>query len=277
MPPAATIESLASSQPHNSIQPLPVFAIWRRAAALPFLNFPQLLKFGGIPFLLSVAASIFWNLLIPYSRLNSAPFFKLVTLALFYIPFDVSWNLLAVLGRNAVGSRGIFPIGRTEGRYLVVAMSLKLSWLALFPAVFLFHRAQVNFDRHLVLETIIGLLALTVVILILSTRPLLLLPAVALNAYAGLAAGWRQSRGAFEQLLALIAMARLPYFLLLDILDRILTANPTAIGFRAALALAQLLIFLLSEATAVGVIADSYRRLTAPATEGATSFVSPPR
>jgi hypothetical protein len=137
---------------------------------------------------------------------------------------------------------------------------LRLSWLVIFVPLLLFRYGQRNFDPHSIVEGGVLFLITCVVVMIGVVRSLYLLPALAINMYDGLTKVWRQSRGEFERLLV-DGLARLPYLLLLDLLDR-LVVSYSSVFWKAAIGGTEAIVYLFAEATAVAAIALAYQHST---------------
>ena len=237
---------------------LPIVQIWLKAAGSPFRYITRLAKFGSIPLALALGIEALRRLLQTVGWLGQLPLYPLLlAMAVVYVPFDVAWTRLIINGTPAIAVRGYFPFRRAEARYLLAAMLLRLSWLIILVPAAIMAFARRGFDHHLVLEGGVLFLVTCVALTIGIVRSLYVLPALAIGKYEGLRKEWRQSRGQFERLIALVALARLPYLLALDLLDRL--AMPySVVAWKATIAGVQSIVYLFGQATAVAAIALAY-------------------
>jgi hypothetical protein len=197
--------------------------IWLRALTSPFSNLSQLLKFGAIPVLLTVGIELVETLLVSTGIIvMAAPFWTLLAFTIAYVPFEVGWTRLTINGPAAVADRSYFAFARTESHYLVATILFEVAWTVTLVPALLMRLGTRNFDWPLVFEGGFLLFAVFVAILVGLIRLLFIFPAIALGRYRGVATAWRQSKGSFERLAALELLARLPYLLAIDLIDRLI-------------------------------------------------------
>ncbi len=238
-----------------------VWSIWLSAAKTPFRYPLQLLKFGAVPIAVFLAAEMIASLVTFLGWVQQVPLFLfIVVAAVANVPFDVAWNRLVINGAAAVVVRGYYPFRRAEVRFLVAVLSFRLIWLTLYGPVLLIRHGRQTFDHHMVFEggilLLVWLLGATIVVF----RLVLALPALAINRYAGIKAVWLQSQGKFERIVAIVALARLPYVFAIDLIGRLVSADSMVL-FTALVRIIQAFGVLLAEATAVAAIALVYKAI----------------
>jgi len=237
---------------------LPVLRIVAQSLWLPFRYLPELAKYGGIPFLLSLGAKAINFLIVREDAPAYIPQIWMMTahLALF-TPFSVTWTKLAIYGREAIANDPPFAYSRTEWRYLLATIVMMLSIVIVAaPPIALLRYGQVNFDNQIV--AVAGLLtvaALFLVALGFFRIAAFVFPAIAIVKYAGLSAAWKQTAGNLERIAAIVILSYLPYYIVRKILDRAIGYHPPGLKAAAAASLEMLLVALVTTGLAGSALA----------------------
>jgi hypothetical protein len=240
---------------------LPATEIALHSLALPFQHILPLLRMGVVPFLLAVSLQIVGNIFRTTGVVHSLGlFWVMLGLIVVYIPFDVGWTRLVITGPPSIANRSLFPFGRPERYYLLAVFLLGCSCLTLAFPVFAARLALRGFNHDLQVAAGLLLLWTLVAIVVCVIRLLFVFPAIATNSYQGLTTAWKQTKGNFETLALLYTGIKLPYLLMLAILDAFVEPYSPFI-LKAMIMSVQCLILLLSQATTVGMIALAYKRL----------------
>jgi hypothetical protein len=237
---------------------LPVIAILLTASALPFRYLPQLVKFGAISVLSAAAVELAETMMVANGVIRWGSVLPLLAAVIAYVPFDVAWTRVVLNGPSGVQSRSYFQLGHTEARYLLVSVLFVLVWVMMLVPGWLINLGAKDFDHHLQLEAGVLLLLQFVAIVICVVRSVFIFPAVATDSYHGLALEWSRSKGRFERLLMLMVLVRLPYLLVIDMLDRLIHPYSPFV-LTALLTLSQSVVYLLAEAISVAAITLAYR------------------
>jgi hypothetical protein len=255
---ASSGDRLVVHTPGNN---LALIEIALRALAMPFRHLLPLIRFGGLPFLFSLAFELIGNAIRPIGLMRSIGAFSvLLGMTVVYVPFEIGWIRLVIGGPAAVADRSLFPFGRTERRYLLGVFLMACSVLVLVPPVLGLKYAIDTFDHNLQLESGLLFLWIFVAVVVCLIRLLIVFPAIATNTYRGLAATWKQSSGYFEKIAILDSMVRLPWFVIVEIVAR--TAEPySPFALRAWVIAAQCLVFLFSQAAVAGMLALVYQHM----------------
>lgn len=239
---------------------LPVLATALHAFYLP-LRYPlALIKLGAVPALITVLISLSATAIEALGVLNRvAPGWILIADTFVYVPFAVGWTRLAISGPERIARRGPFHFRRPEGYYLLAVFLFSLSWIiVLLPLYGLRELAIRTLDPQLKMASGILTIASLFIVTICLTRSLLVLPALAVNQYKGIAAAWRLTKCSFERLLALEAIAHLPYLIALAVLAG-LTEPYYSLAYRAAVNIAQSIAWMFGQAFVVGTVALAYQ------------------
>src|SRR5258708_6268509 len=149
----------------------PIVEIALRSLASPFKYPLLLIKFGAVPFFLSVILEIIGNLLHTTGLVRSfGLFWVLLGLTVVYIPFDVGWTRLVIEGAPSVANRSLFPFGRTERYFLLAVFLFGCSWIILAIPVLVARSALRGFNHDLQLAAGLLLLWTFVVIVVCVVR-----------------------------------------------------------------------------------------------------------
>lgn len=256
--PASTATTLSAPglQFHSD---LPVVEIWKTALMLLVNHAPTLIQIGWAPALIGFVVMAGVRLLTAEGVIgHGGSFWLYLLVVIIYTPLSVGWAQLAIVGQESAARRSPFTFGRTELVYLLATIAQQLVWVLLVLPALLTYYAQQNFEPSLMVDGVFLLFALLIAIVICLTRTVYIFPAIAVGRFQGIAAAWRQSRYSLERLLALEALARFPWLILIALLRGAvfawspLTAQMTVLAFVAILSV-------LEEATAVGAIALAWR------------------
>jgi hypothetical protein len=239
-------------------------------ALLTLLKYPlDLIKHGALPFLLSVALGVGGCILRPTGVMPSVGFFWIAfALTLIYVPFDVAWTRLVFSGPTALAGRRWLSFGFAEVNYTFAEILLGCAWLLIIPPLLLARLGLKYFDSNLALEGLLVGLWTIVAIAVCVVRSMLVLPAIALGRYPGLAEAWRLTRGNFERLGILQTVLRGPSLLVIAYLDQIV-APYAPLALKASFIVLECALFWISEAAVVAMLALVYRIRTAAASAAA--------
>ncbi len=241
-----------------TIVELPVFHIVAQSLWLPFRYLPELAKYGGIPFLLSLVAKAINFLIV---REDAPAYISQIWMmaahfALF-TPFSVTWTKLAIYGREAIANHPPFAYSRTEWRYLLATILMMVSFVIIaVPPIALLRYGQLNFDNQIV--AVAGLLSVAALFLItlgFFRLAVFVFPAIAIDKHAGLSAAWRQTAGNLERLAAIVVLSYLPYYIVRKILDRAIGYQPPGLKAAGAASVEMLLTALVTTALAGSALA----------------------
>jgi hypothetical protein len=240
---------------------VPIIAFTLRPLALPFRHPLLLIKLGMLPFLLSVSfgmvSNIFWPTgLVASHRLGLV----MLGLKVAYVPFAVGWTRLVIQGPSAITDRSAYRFGRTELRFLSAIALFGSTSVIIAILAYMVRLASHSF--HYDLQMAAGLLLLWTLgaIAVCIIRLQLMFPAIAIDKYPGLAASWKQTQGYFETIALLNTTVRVPYLLIILLLDGLVEPYSPFI-LKAAIITGQCMVYLLSEASVVGMLALVYERL----------------
>jgi hypothetical protein len=264
-----------NSQRRFTVIELPVFPIVARSFGLPFKYLPELVQYGGVPFLLMLAVSAISFLLVREDVSRYAAGVLMVAHFVLFTPFSVTWSKLAIFGRPAIATDPPFAYSRTQWLYLLATTVMMIS-LAIIagPSAALVRYGQRNFDNHVTMaaETLLG--AGVILFAIGFVRLAFVFPAIAIRKYAGISAAWKQTRGNIERLTAIIVLSYIPYYVVRQILDSLIGYHPPGLAAAAKGCLDMLLISMATTALAGPALA--YKTIVldehedAPALGGAT-------
>lgn len=255
---------------------LPVFPIVADSLGLPFKYLPELVKYGGVPFLLMLVISAISFLLVREDASKNA-MSALMAVAHFvlFTPFSVTWSKLAIYGRPAIATDPPFAYSRTQWLYLLATTLMMISLVIIAgPSVALVRYGQRNFDHEVVMWGGVLMVAGLVLFAIGFVRLTFVFPAIAIRKYAGISAAWQQTRGNIERLAAIIVLSSAPYYVIRQILDSLIGYHPPGLAAAARGSLDMLLIAMATTALAGPALA--YKRIVldepeeAPALGGAT-------
>ena len=252
---------MAIEQPRTkrrfTIVELPVLHIVAQSLLLPFKYLPELVKYGWIPFLLSLGAKAINFLIVREDApaYLSQIWMMAAHLALF-TPFSVTWTKLAICGRDAISKDPPFAYSRTEWLYLLATTVMMVS-IAIIggPPIALFRYGQLNFDNQIVAAAGLLLVAALFLITLGYFRLAFVFPAIAIGKYAGLSAAWRQTAGNLERLAAIVILSYLPYYIVRKILERAIGYHPPGLKAAAAASLYMLLAAMVTTAIAGSALA----------------------
>lgn len=174
-------------------------------------------------------------------------------------PFTVAWTKLAAGGADAVTSRPAFVFGRAEWLYLFASMLLTI---ALFGPVLICLFVSFLFGWSISF-IILGLILLAVAIP-LGLRFSFVLPSVALEDRMGFGASWHRTKGSIWRIVALGALAGLPFSIAQSILRAFVKQMSDTPGLIVA-GFAQVVVSVLLAASATGAMTLAYKFRTARA------------
>jgi hypothetical protein len=259
-----------------SVIQLPVLSIVGRTLALPFLHLRELVKYGGLAFVLSLVAGLIG---LAISRLDLPPSVYRIWLAAthfaIFTPFSVKWSQLSIYGRDPSPGDPAFQYSRTEWKYLLATLAMLLvSALVLYYPFYLLRYGQITFDNRFMTVGALLLLAAFLVIAVVWTRLAFIFPAIAIGKYGGVIAAWNQTTGNLERLAAVIVVAYLPFIIVRKIVQAIVGFQPFGLSMVLP---ASLDLFLIAWATtaAVGAPALAYKILVLDAAGGETASALP--
>jgi hypothetical protein len=204
------------SQRRFTVVQLPVLSIVQESLLLPLKFLPELLKFGGRPFILILAADVFCYGLLreDVSRGATSSLMAIAHFVLF-TPFSVAWTKLAIRGPQAVAKHPAFAYSRTQWLYLLATAVMSVAMVACVGIPFIVMRyGQRSFDEQITLLGGAGFLIGLGVFLIGYIRLAFVFPAIALGRDAGISAAWKQTAGNIERLAAILVLTYLPYWLI---------------------------------------------------------------
>ena len=203
-----------SSQRRFTVIELPVLSIVKQSLILPFRHLPELVKFGGIPFLgILVVDAIAYML----AREDVAKSLPTLILALghfiLFTPFCVAWSRLAILGPASIANAPPFAYSRRAWLYLLASISMSiLLMICIGPGFILARYIQQTLDNRMGAEAAVLLLGGLFIFALIFVRLAFIFPAIAIGRYAGISAAWRQTAGNLERLTAMIVLSYIPYF-----------------------------------------------------------------
>ncbi len=231
---------------------LPVFPIVAESLVLPFKYLPELVKHGGIPFLLVLIAEAISFLLAREDVPNYATgVLMAVAHFVLFTPFSVTWSKLAIHGRPAIATDPPFAYSRTQWLYLLASAVMMISLaIVVGPSAALLRYGQLNFDNQIVMAAGALLVAGLFLFAIGFVRLAFVFPAIAIRKYAGISAAWKQSRGNIERLAAIIVLSYVPYYVVTRALDWLIGYHPPGLAAAAKGCLDMLLIALATTALA---------------------------
>src|ERR1019366_7576473 len=183
-----TTDKQTNSERRFTVIELPVFPIVAQSLVLPFNYLPELVKYGGIPYLLMLVARAI-SFLLAREDASSSATGGLMAVAHFvlFTPFSVTWTKLAIHGRPAIATDPPIVYSRTQWQYLLATTVMMIS-LAIIagPSAALLGYGQRNFDNHVTMaaETLLG--AGVILFAIGFVRLAFVFPAIALRKYAGI-------------------------------------------------------------------------------------------
>ena len=210
-----------NSQRRFTVIELPVFSIVKDSMLLPFKYLPELVKFGGIPFLLILAIDAISFMLeredFPRSVTDSP---MVLAHFILFTPFSVAWTRLALFGRPAVANHPRFAYSRTQWLYLMATLAMLLLLIVLIglPAMLFFY-GQRALNREITAEATALLLAGLLLFVLLFIRLAFIFPAIVARRYAGISAAWKQTAGNLERLAAVILLSYAPFYIVRRIFE----------------------------------------------------------
>jgi len=270
------VNKQTNSQRRFTVIELPVFPIVADSLGLPFKYLPELVKYGGVPFLLMlVVSAISFLLAREDASKNEMSALMAVAHVVLFTPFSVTWSKLAIYGRPAIATDPPFAYSRTQWLYLLATTLMMISLVIIAgPSVALVRYGQRNFDHEVVMWGGVLMVAGLVLFAIGFVRLTFVFPAIAIRKYAGISAAWQQTRGNIERLAAIIVLSSAPYYVIRQILDSLIGYHPPGLAAAARGSLDMLLIAMATTALAGPALA--YKRIVldepeeAPALGGAT-------
>jgi hypothetical protein len=269
------VNKQTNSQRRFTAIELPVFPIVADSLGLPFKYLPELVKYGGVPFLLMLVVSAISFLLVREDVSRYAAGVLMVAHFVLFTPFSVTWSKLAIFGRPAIATDPPFAYSRTQWLYLLATTVMVISLVIIAgPAVALVRYGQRNFDHEVVMWAGMLMVAGLILFAIGFVRLAFVFPAIAIRKYAGISAAWKQTRGNIERLAAIIVLSSAPYYVIRQILDSLIGYHPPGLAAAARGCLDMLLIAMATTALAgpalayKRVVLDEYEE--APALGGAT-------
>ena len=247
-----TTDKQTNSQRRFTVIELPVFPIVAQSLVLPFKYLPELVKYGGIPFLLSLVAGVIsWMI-----ARQDPPFFvgtswTIAAHFVLFTPFSVTWTKLAIYGREAVATDPPFVYSRTQWQYLLAITAMMLTLvICSVPAAALMRYGQRSFDSQIAQAGMALMLAGLILFAIGFIRLSFVFPALAIRKYAGLSAAWKQTAGTLERLTAIVVLSSVPYLVVRQILQRLIGYHPPGLEAAAQACLDTLLVALATTALA---------------------------
>ena len=256
---------------------LPVFQIVADSLGLPFKYLPELVKYGGVPFLLMlVVSAISFLLAREDASKNAMSALMAVAHFVLFTPFSVTWSKLAIFGRPAIATDPPFAYSRTRWLYLLATTVMVISLVIIAgPSFALVRYGQRNFYNEVVMWGGMLMVAGFILFGFGFVRLAFVFPAIAIRKYAGILAAWNQTRGNIERLAAIIVLSYAPYFVVREILDSLIGYHPPGLAAAARGCLDMLLIAMATTALAGPALAyreDRSRRTRS----GARAFPSHP-
>ncbi len=257
---------------------LPVFSIVADSLTLPFRYLPELVKYGGMPFALSLVSGAISFLLKREDASSYATGVLMVAHFVLFTPFSVTWSKLAIYGRPAIATDPPFAYARSQWLYLLATtvMMISLAIIAGPPAALLRYGQQ-NLDNQVI--TMAGALLCGGLILfaIGFVRLAFVFPAIAIGKYPGISAAWTQTRGNIERLAAIVILSVAPFHLLRHILDWGIGYYPPGLGAAAKGCLDMLLVAMATTALAGPALAYKMIVLDEPEDAPALAGTAPSR
>ncbi|HEY9158720.1 hypothetical protein [Candidatus Binatus sp.] len=230
---------------------LPIFPIVAESLGLPFKYLPELVKYGGIPFLLTLAARAISFLLAREDASRYATGVLMVAHFVLFTPFSVTWSKLAIYGRPAIATDPPFAYSRTQWLYLLATAVMMISLAILVgPSAALLRYGQRNFDHQVITAAGVLLVAGLILFAIGFVRLAFVFPAIAIRKYAGISAAWKQSRGNIERLAAIVILSIAPFHVIRQILDWGIGYHPPGLAAAARGCLDMLLVAMATTALA---------------------------
>ncbi len=217
-----------NSQRRFTVIELPVFSIVKDSLLLPFKYLPELVKFGGIPFILILAADgICFMLDRQDVGRHVTGFAMAMAHFILFTPFSVAWTRLALFGRPAVANHPRFAYSRTQWLYLLAttAMLLLMMICVGLPIVLLFY-GQRTLNSQITIEGTTLLLVGLLLFAVLFFRLAFIFPALVAGRYAGISAAWKQTAGNLERLAAIILLSYAPYYVVRRIFEWLMGYHP---------------------------------------------------
>ncbi len=217
-----------NSQRRFTVIELPVLPIVKQSLLLPFKYLPELVKYGGIPFLLILAADAICFLLEreDVSRSATGSAMALAHFILF-TPFSVAWTRLALYGRPAIANHPPFAYSRTQWLYLLAttAMLVLMTICVGLPATLLLY-GQRTLNTQITIEATTLLLVGLFLFALLFFRLAFIFPAIVVGRYAGISAAWKQTAGNLERLAAVIVLSYAPFYVVRRVFEWFMGYHP---------------------------------------------------
>jgi hypothetical protein len=245
------------SQRRFTVIELPVLSLVGQSLLLPLKYFPELVKYGSIPFLLSLVVSAIDFLLTreDVSRTVTAMLMATAHLVLF-TPFSVTWTKLAIEGRVANVDDPPFAYSRTQWLYLLTSSAMLLLLGISVGVPFGFVRyGQLTFNNEII--TLAGMLLVAgfLIFVLVFIRLSFIFPAIAVGKYAGISAAWRQTAGNVERLAAIVVLSAVPFYAVRKIVDWSIGYHPPSLAAAAHAGVDMLLVALATSALAAPALA----------------------
>ena len=242
---------------------LPIVRIAIEAVILPFQHLDTFANFVWIPTLANAVVSLLaWVLAYYGMSQNQQRVISWIVNTLAFTPFAVAWFRLILLGPQSIARRPVFAVGKVELQYLA-AYALLVTAVAVtvgFPAM-LMQSAHIHYyvtHESLPLTGAAVIVGATIAI-IMCIRCSFVFPAIAIQRYAGFEPALRQTRGYFERMLAIDAIALGPWFVVARLVDHV--GNNSWQLITAGLDIVGVGIHTFEVATVIGTVALSYKFL----------------
>jgi len=247
-----TVNERTNSQRRFTVVELPVLPIVVQSLVMPFKYLPELVKYGGIPFLLTVAANGISFILAREDASNSATGgLMMVAHFVLFTPFSVTWTKLAIYSRSAIATDAPLRYSRTQWIYLLATAVMTISLAIIVgPWAVLLRYGQRNFDNQAIVAAGTLLLAGLILFAVVFVRLAFVFPAIAIRKYAGIGAAWKQTKGNIEQLAAIIVLSYAPYYVVRQILDWSIGYHPPGLAAAAKGCLEMMLVAMATTALA---------------------------
>ncbi|MGA6971845.1 MAG: hypothetical protein WBY93_09470 [Candidatus Binatus sp.] len=245
-----------SDQPNSlrrfTVIELPVLPIVAQSLLMPFKYLPELVKYGGLPYLLVLVVKAISFLLAreDISRGAVGAIYWIAHFVLF-TPFSVTWTKLAIYGRSAIADDPPFAYTKSRWLYLLASTVMSIAILICigFPLT-LFRYGQRTLDSMIVTEAALGFFVGLLLFLVGFVRLAFIFPAIAIGKYEGISAAWKQTAGNIERLAAILALTFAPWYVLRRALEWGIGYNPPGVTAAATGCLDMLLVSLATTALA---------------------------
>jgi hypothetical protein len=267
------VDKQRNSQWRFTVIELPVLPIVAESLLLPFKHLPELAKYGGMAFLLTLVARAISFLL---TREDASRYATGVLMAIahfvLFTPFSVTWSKLAIYGRPAIATDPPFAYSRTQWLYLLATAVMMIALVMIVgPSAALLRYGQLNFNNQVMMAAGMLLVAGLVLFAIGFVRLAFIFPAIAIAKYAGISAAWKQTRGNLERLAAIVVLSYAPYYAVRQFLEWFIGYHPPGLAAAATASLDMLLIAMATTALAGPALAYKTIVLDEPEDAAATS------